>query len=206
MTITAIEPRRKGLSALYIDGEFAMKLDTQTLLENRFDVGRDIDDEELHEIISLSNERRAKEKALWLISYRDHSKKELADKIRHTCDEDSAQKAVDRLEELGLVNDEGFARRYAEQLIFSKHMSKRGVSYELSRKGIDKELAQEILEDIDVDENEEIKAVLEKKYRNLDDEKTRRRAVAALQRLGYGWDSIRRAMDDYSDYTEEDSI
>ena len=206
MTITAIEPRRKGLSALYIDGEFAMKLDTQTLLENRFDVGRDIDDEELHEIISLSNERRAKEKALWLISYRDHSKKELADKIRHTCDEDSAQKAVDRLEELGLVNDEGFARRYAEQLIFSKLMSKRGVSYELSRKGIDKELAQEILEDIDVDENEEIKAVLEKKYRNLDDEKTRRRAVAALQRLGYGWDSIRRAMDDYSDYTEEDSI
>lgn len=206
MTITAIEPRRKGLSALYIDGEFAMKLDTQTLLENRFDVGRDIDDEELHEIISLSNERRAKEKALWLISYRDHSKKELADKIRHTCDEDSAQKAVDRLEELGLVNDEGFARRYAEQLIFSKHMSKRGVSYELSRKGIDKELAQEILEDIDVDENEEIKAVLEKKYRNLDDEKTRRRAVAALQRLGYGWDSIRRAMDDYSDYIEEDSI
>lgn len=206
MTITAIEPRRKGLSALYIDGEFAMKLDTQTLLENRFDVGRDIDDEELHEIISLSNERRAKEKALWLISYRDHSKKELADKIRRTCDEDSVQKAVDRLEELGLVNDEGFARRYAEQLIFSKHMSKRGVSYELSRKGIDKELAQEILEDIDVDENEEIKAVLEKKYRNLDDEKTRRRAVAALQRLGYGWDSIRRAMDDYSDYTEEDSI
>lgn len=206
MTITAIEPRRKGLSALYIDGEFAMKLDTQTLLENRFDVGRDIDDEELHEIISLSNERRAKEKALWLISYRDHSKKELADKIRRTCDEDSAQKAVDRLEELGLVNDEGFARRYAEQLIFSKHMSKRGVSYELSRKGIDKELAQEILEDIDVDENEEIKAILEKKYRNLDDEKTRRRAVAALQRLGYGWDSIRRAMDDYSDYTEEDSI
>ncbi len=28
MRITAIEPRRKGLSAVYIDGEFAMKLDT----------------------------------------------------------------------------------------------------------------------------------------------------------------------------------
>lgn len=206
MTITAIEPRRKGFSAVYIDGEFAMKLDTQTLLENRFDVGRDIDDEKLHEIIALSNERRAKEKALWLISYRDHSKKELADKIRRTCDEDSAQKAVERLEELGLVNDESFARRYAEQLIFSKHMSKRGASYELSRKGIDKELAQEILNNIEVDEDEEIRAVLEKKYRNLDDEKIRRRAVSALQRLGYGWDSIRRAMDNYSDYTGEDSI
>ena len=80
MLITAIEPRRKAMSALYLDGEYVMNLDTRTLIENRFDVGKDIDDEDLHEIIRLSNERRAKEKALWLISYRDHSKKELADK------------------------------------------------------------------------------------------------------------------------------
>ncbi len=86
MRITAIEPRRKGLSAVYIDGEFAMKLDTQTLLENRADVGREISDEELKKLIELSNERRAKEKALWLISYRSHSKKELKEKIRRTCD------------------------------------------------------------------------------------------------------------------------
>ena len=50
MLITAIEPRRKGLSALFIDGEFAMNLDTQTLIENRFDVGREIDDGDLIEI------------------------------------------------------------------------------------------------------------------------------------------------------------
>lgn len=206
MEITALEPRRKSLTAVYIDGEFALKLDTQTLLENRIKIGTVLDDEELKQLIEKSNTRRAKEKALWLISYRDHSKKELADKIRRTYDEDSAQKAVDRLEELGLVNDEGFARRYAEQLIFNKHMSKRAASYELSRKGIDKELAEDILDSIDVDEEEEIRAVLEKKYRRLDDEKVRRRAVAALQRLGYGWDSIRRVMEDYSDYTEEDSI
>ena len=96
MKITEIRPRRKRLSALYIDGEFAVSLDTQTLIENRFDVGREIDDEDLHEIIKLSNERRAKEKALWLLSYREHSKKELEDKIRRTADEDSAQKAVYR--------------------------------------------------------------------------------------------------------------
>lgn len=77
MKITEIKPRRKRLSAVYIDGEFAVSLDTQTLIENRFDVGREIDDEDLHEIIKLSNERRAKEKALWLLSYREHSKKSL---------------------------------------------------------------------------------------------------------------------------------
>ena len=133
MKITEIRPRRKSLSALYIDGEYAVSLDTQTLLERRVDVGRELDDEELKELIDSSNERRAKEKALWLISYRSHSKKELRDKIRRTCDAESADKAVERMEELGLVNDEDFARSYAEKLIFSKRMSKRAAMTELRR-------------------------------------------------------------------------
>lgn len=203
MVITAIEPRRKAMSALYLDGEYVMNLDTRTLTENRIDVGKDIDDEDLHEIIRLSNERRAKEKALWLISYRDHSKKELADKIKRTCDEESADKAVERMEELGLVNDESYALRYAQKLIFTKHMSKNAVVYELVRKGIDKELAAEILEEIEVDVSEQIRIIIDKRYKNISDEKTRRRAVAALQRLGYRWDEIKGVIEEY---TEDDSI
>ncbi len=203
MLITAIEPRRKAMSALYLDGEYVMNLDTRTLIENRFDVGKDIDDEDLHEIIRLSNERRAKEKALWLISYRDHSKKELADKIKRTCDEESADKAVERMEELGLVNDESYALHYAQKLIFTKHMSKNAVVYELARKGIDKELAAEILEEIEVDSSEQIRIIIDKKYRNISDEKIRRRAVAALQRLGYRWDEIKGVIEEYA---EDDSI
>lgn len=199
MIITAIKPRRKGLSALYIDEEFVANLDTQTLLENRFDVGREIDDEDLHEIIILSNEKRAKDKALYLISYRDHSKKELTDKIRRTCDEASAEKAVERMEELGLVDDESYARRYAQQIIFSKHISKKGASYELARKGIDKELANEILDEIEVDSKEQIRLVIEKKYRNINDEKIKRRAVSALQRLGYGWEDIKSVIEEYNE-------
>jgi regulatory protein len=70
-----------------------LKLDTQTLLESRADVGKEITDEELKALIEQSNERRAKEKALWLISYRSHSKKELKEKIQRTCDADAAEKA-----------------------------------------------------------------------------------------------------------------
>ncbi|MEE0914105.1 MAG: regulatory protein RecX [Ruminococcus sp.] len=190
------------MSALYLDGEFVMNLDTRTLIENRFDVGKEIDDEDLHEIINLSNERRAKEKALWLISYRDHSKKELTDKIKRTCDEESAEKAVERMEELGLVNDEAYAQRYARKLLYSKHMSKNAAVFELSRKGIDKELAQEILENTEVDERDQIRQVIDKKYRNLSDEKIKRRAVAALQRLGYRWDDIRSVLEEYSEEDE----
>ncbi len=203
MLITAVEPRRRAMSALYIDGEFVMNLDTQTLIENRFDVGREIDDDDLHRIILLSNEKRAKEKALWIISYRDHSKKELTEKIKRTCDEQSAEKAVERMEELGLVNDGEFAKRYAHKLIFSKHMSKTAASFELSRKGIDRELCEEILNDIDVDERQQIREVIYKKYKNIGDEKIRRRAFSALQRLGYGFGDIRAVLEEY---IEEDCI
>ncbi|MCD8026164.1 MAG: recombination regulator RecX [Clostridiales bacterium] len=187
------------MSALYIDGEYVMNLDTQTLIENRFDVGREIDDDDLHEIIRLSNERRAKEKALWLISYRDHSKKELKDKVKRTSDEESAEKAVERLEELGLLNDESYARRYAEQLLFSKHMSPNGAVYALVQKGIDEELAQQTVDEIPVDIYDSIRTVIDRKYKNINDEKIKRRAVSALQRLGYRWDEIKTVLEEYKE-------
>ena len=115
----------------------------------------------------------------------------------------SADKAVERMEELGLVNDESYALHYAQKLIFTKHMSKNAVVYELARKGIDKELAAEILDEIEVDSSEQIRMIIDKKYKNISDEKIRRRAVAALQRLGYRWDEIKGVIEEYA---EDDSI
>lgn len=195
MTITAIEPRRRQMCALFIDGEYVMNLDAQTLIENRFDVGREIDDDELKEIIEKSNERRAKDKALWLISYRSHSKKELFDKLRRDFDEDSAQKAVDRMQELGLINDGEFAKAYARKLVYGKKMSLRAAELELRRKGIDNITAEQVLSDLEYDAQTQIIEFISKKYRNIEDEKVRRRAVAALQRKGYGWDDIKQAIE-----------
>ena len=202
MRITAVKPRRKGLSGLYLDEEFVMNLDTKTLLENRFDVGREIDDEELKDVIKQSNARRAKEKALWLLTYRAHSKKELEDKLRRTCDADAAETAVTRMEELGLSNAGAYAESCARRLLLDKKMTRRAALYELTRKGIDKETAEAVLEEIDVDYRENIRSIIEKKYRDIRDEKVRRRAVAALQRLGYGWEDIKAVLETYDTQDE----
>lgn len=195
MKITAVEPRRKQMCALFIDGEYVMNLDAQTLIENRFDVGREIDDDELKDIIDKSNERRAKEKALWLISYRSHSKKELFDKLKRSFDEESAQKAVDRMEELGLINDEEFARLYARKLVNGKKMSVKAAEFELYRKGIDKITAEQVLGELEYDPQTQIIEFITKKYKNIQDEKIKRRAVAALQRKGYSWEEIKQAIE-----------
>ena len=201
MLVTAVEPRRKSLSALYIDGEFAMKLDTETLLINHIKAGVEISDEQLHQLIEDSNNKRAKEKALWLISYRDHSKKELVDKIKRTSSEESAVAAVERLTELGLVNDEAYARRYFEELTQgSKHLSPRGARYKLIEKGIDREIIDAIVDETDIDEREQIRIIINSKYKNFNaDEKSKKRTVSALQRKGFRWDDIRSVMEDYEE-------
>lgn len=198
MVITDIVPKRKKLSALYIDGEFALKIDSETIIASPYSTGSEITDEQLKELIEISNEKRAKEKALWLLSTRDHSKRELETKIRKTADIESAKKAVTRMEELGLVNDEKFARRYAEELINVKHLSVRGAKYKLTEKGIDRDLADEILEEMSPDPREHIEIIIERKYsRYLSDEKGRRKTVSALQRMGYGWNDIKAVMNNY---------
>lgn len=200
MTITAIEPRRKGLCALYIDGEFAMKLDAETVLAHRFDAGREITDEQLHACVTDSDRKRCKDKAMWLISYRDHSRRELIDKLRRDYSEDSAEAAVSRLEELGLIDDGRFARRYASDLVNVRHLSERGVRQKLREKGIDRDLIDEVIGEIEFDEQAQIREIIEKKYaRSLGDEAGRRRAANALARLGFGYSDIKSALAEYTD-------
>ena len=91
MLITAIEKRRKMLSALFLDGEFAVNIDTETLLQFRYKIGMDITDEQLHELILASDARRANEKALYLLEHRSHSKKELIEKIQRTTSKEAAR-------------------------------------------------------------------------------------------------------------------
>lgn len=198
MELTAAEPRRKGLVQLYLDGEAAVKIDTEIFIRSGLKPGDMLTDEELRQLIQASDERRAREKALYLLEHRSHSKKELTEKIARTAaSRSAAQAAADRMEELGLLNDEAYARDLARDLFLRKRYGAMRVKQELKRKGIDGELIDELLEQYGGEEEalENIRAVLDKKYAGWEeDEKTRRRAFAALQRLGYSYGLIRQAM------------
>lgn len=198
MEITAVEPRRKSLVQLYIDGEAAVKIDAETFLKSRLRPGDQLTDAELHQLIQASDARRANEKALYLLEHRNHSKKELTDKIARTAaSREAAQAAAERMEELGLVDDEAYAQSYARELFLRKRFGPMRVKQELRQKGIDQELIDQLIEEYGDEEllQENIQAVLEKKYRGWqEDEKIRRRAFAALQRLGYHYEQIREGM------------
>lgn len=202
MVITAIEPRRKSFSAIFIDGEYALKLDTETVLTQRLKVGEEIDDDRLCEIIKISDARRAKEKALWLISYRDHSEGELRQKLSKDYGEEAVDAAISKLYELRLLNDRQFAKKYAASLS-QKHLSPRQIEQKLRIKGIDRDLTNETVEDLDLDEKEEIRALINKKYiRKLSDESDLRRTIAALQRRGFSYGDIKSVINEFREFEE----
>ena len=200
MELTAAEPRRKGLTQLFLDGEAAVKIDTEIFVRSGLKPGDELTDDELHRLLEASDARRAQEKALYLLEYRSHSKKELAEKIARTAaSKEAAQAAADRMEELGLVNDEAYARELARVLFTRKRYGKLRVKQELRQKGIAGELIEELLAEYGGEDEalENLQEILARKYANWkEDERTRRRAFAALQRLGYSYELIRRAMAD----------
>ena len=195
MIITSTEERKKSLTALYIDGEYAVSVDTMTFLSTGKKVGSEITDEELHELIETSKYNRAKEKALYLIEYRSRTKKELFDKLVVLFGESAAERAVERLEELGLINDEKYAREYAEVLLDRKGFSRQRAAFELIKKGIDKDVVEEILDELETDPVEQIKKLLETKFaRRLSNEKDIAKTVNSLKAMGYRWSDINEAM------------
>lgn len=199
MKVTALEKKRKYLTAVYIDGEYAMELDTRVLEENHIITGIELDDDALFTLVSQSRHRRAKEKALWLISYRDHSAKELYDKLKRDYTPEVAEATVERMQELRLINDEVYAWRLAKDLL-AKHQSPSNIRQKLIQKGIDRDFAENLVEELDIDPVEEICLLIEKKYANkLYDEKNLRRTVAALQRAGYKWSDIKAALANFTE-------
>lgn len=195
MIITDVQPRRHRLSQLYIDGEAAVKVDTETWLRSGLMPGDEIDDERLHRLLQDSAAHRAHEKALYLLEHRAHSKKELERKIaRAEFDKDAAKAAADRMEELGLIDDEQYARRLTQELFTRKKFGVRRVKQELREKGIADEIIALVLEEFSSETEEtveKIRELIERKYPMAqEDEKVRRRAVAALQRYGYRLEDI----------------
>jgi regulatory protein len=85
-----------------------------------------------------------------------------------------------------------------------RHFAAVRVRAELMRRGISRELAEQAVAEAEPDPREAVRELIEKKYaRNLGDEKGRRRTAAALQRMGYRWDDIRSALNEFTTDEEE---
>jgi len=129
--------------------------------------------------------------AITLLSRRAYTEAGLYEKLEVRYGEEAAASAVARMTELGLLDDEDYARRYFSDLTGRKGMSKRRAAQELKRKGIDAGIIEAVTGETPDDAQPMIARVIKRRYaRYLDDEKGRRKTINALLRLGYGYGDI----------------
>ena len=166
---------------------------------------KEIDEEELTELLCAVSFRRAYNKGLDFLSRRPYGTKELVKKLcEKGYEKEAAQAACERLTELGLLNDEEYARILANELFERKNYSTKRILQELVFRGIDREIAQNAVAALDNSAPNRIILLIQKKYLNkIGDEKGRRRTVDALLRLGYSYSDIKSALNALSEYTED---
>jgi regulatory protein len=121
---------------------------------------------------------------------RARTRKELSDKLAsRNVPTEIASGLLDRFEEVGLIDDQAFARTWVSQRQQGRGLARRALAQELRRKGVDDEVAREALDEIDGDDERDAARVLvRKKLRslsNVEPEVATRRLVGMLARKGY---------------------
>lgn len=135
-------------------------------------------------------EAQAKDACLRLLTDRARSRSELETKLSgRGFEPEIITNVLDRLQEIGLIDDADFANQWVHSRHTYSGKGKRALAVELRLKGIDQDVASEALSQIDPeDERERAAELVRRKLKNkpVDDrDKVTRRLVSMLARKGY---------------------
>ncbi|CAM3808821.1 regulatory protein RecX [Parendozoicomonas haliclonae] len=139
--------------------------------------------------------------AMDLLARREHSRKELHNKLRGRAEEPEVlEQVLDRLEEDNLLSDGRFVESFVRARIGKGHGPVR-IRQELQQKGIAGEECQIALEEADVDWYELARDCRQRKFGQATpvDNRDRARQMRYLQYRGFEMDAINHAIRAYQD-------
>ncbi len=193
MRISAIRQTAPDRLKVCFEDGTEIKTTLAAVTELRLCSGRELEDEELEELKLSSLRSLAREKALEYLSQRQMSRRELKTKLlQKGMDEDTADYCVQWLSERQLIDEESYAAAIV------RHYSAKGygagrVRQELQRRGIDRELWDQALEQLPEDTGK-LDSFIAARLSDPEDRVQVRKISAALFRRGYSWEEIRSAM------------
>lgn len=118
------------------------------------------------------------------------TRQQLADLlVKRGVPEDAAVTVLDRLGEVGLIDDEAFARAWVSSRQAGRGLARRALKAELRAKGVDDDVAASAVEVVDDDdEREAARRLVERRLpsmQRLDRATANRRLMGMLARKGY---------------------
>ena len=202
--ISAISPQKNGKRVnIYLDGKFGFGIDLENYVTLGLKVESELTDEKVKEIIKKAEFQKTLEKILKFATLRPRSEREVRGWLKRKKVHESLHKDLfDRLNHLDLVDDRKFTEWWVGQRLEFSPRAKRIIDYELRAKGIKKEVIDEVLSEVKVDEEGVAKTLLEKKsyrWKKISKLERKKKMTEFLARKGFSWEIIVRAIDHFKD-------
>lgn len=199
--ITSIKlQKNKKRANVYIDGKFAFSIDNFNLLKFGLKEGKEISKERVLEVIRKAEGEKIWEKLLKFVSFRQRTEKEIKDWFKKKKLPDVfCERYLNKLKKLGLVDDKRFAYSFIQDRLSFRPKPKKVLSLELLKKGIPREIVEEVLESFDIDEESQAKKLLAKyksRWKGLDANLARQKEARFLLGKGYSFEIVKRIVFD----------
>ena len=210
MKITEITPAKGTRYTVFVDGEYWYILDVEIIAANQLQPGMEVTPEFLAQLKEQAERRKARERAFYLLSYRDHSRGELVEKLCKSVRLEIAEETADKMEGFGYLNDEDYAQKLARELIQHKKYGDYRAKFEMKKRYLSDDLIDWAiaLAKQDCDPQDMIREVVERKYlRYLGDRKGVQKVTNALVRMGHNYSDIKaviRELREAYEFSDED--
>ncbi|MGL5648601.1 MAG: recombination regulator RecX [Clostridium sp.] len=167
--VTKIEEgkRNKGRVNVYVDEDFAFAIDGELAYKMGLKKNLEIDEEKIKEAVLKDGFSKCKERAIKIVERSYKTEKELRTKLKsYEFLDQQIDYAINFLIEYKFLDDAKYTRMYIKDKLFNQGSNK--IKFTLERKGINRELIEEILSEFDKSEEVERGIYLcEKKYNIL---------------------------------------
>lgn len=199
MKITSIEPQRnKNRVNVYVDDLFTIGIDLELKYKHKLEVGMEVDDNFIKEVLKAEEQNKVTNHALNLLSFRQRSEKEIYTALkRKDYEEVYIEKAIEYCKNQKYLDDRAFAEAFIKDKLNINKLGEQRIKYELQKKGV----SQAIIDDVLVlDRDDQFEAAFqlaEKKlpsYRNDDKNAVYRKLSGFLQRKGYSFEIVSKVM------------
>jgi regulatory protein len=133
--------------------------------------------------------RTCHERALGLLAVRQRSRRELEQRLlRAGYPVEEVDDVLERLQGVGLIDDQAFARAVAEHAFGVRKQGRRSVAVALASKGVDPHVASAVIDDMDQDEVEradQLAGARVSRLSGVEPAKAYQRLSGLLMRRGY---------------------
>ncbi len=214
--ITAItyQKRDKLRASVFIADEFAFGINILTIEHFRLRKKDELTTSLLDDLRAFDDRVSAKRMATKFLNTRRRTEKEVRDKLRmQDFDLEIIEEVTTNLRSLGLIDDEAFGRAFIHDKRITKPVSSRQLSQELRKKGVAKNIIENILGEADEEEGEEDRAfkAAMKKWEQLlrredDVRKRKQKLIAFLGSRGFEYSIIKDVMKKLDAEVEEEYL